>query len=255
MNTFDTNPFLRTGVTPAEYQISRRNKADKIVRLIDEFLIDISQVRALDIGCFDGSMTLQFASHIGRIVGTDIDLSTLQNCARHLSAENLNFVAYNGNSLPFSNNSFDLLIVNHVLYYVDDQPAFLREVKRIMASNGLCYLSVINGNYTAKILRLPHWLQPIAANIVFGSPVNFGHPVSLEKYERMLIDFSVDNITLKTFKEPLKYAKEFNGWRRLVLVVISRMPEWFIKTIARWSPTHIFVLRKPDSQPVNAYTP
>lgn len=244
MNKTDANPYQREGLSLSDYRASRRMKASKVIRIVSDFIGDIKEKTLLDVGCFDGCMTEHFAQHTGKVIGTDIDPKVLQNSVETFTAKNLKFVAYDGYRLPFSDESIDILIANHVLYYVVDQKSFLSEVYRVIKPDGICYFSVINGIYTQRILKLPTWLQPLAARIVFGSPVNFGHPVKMEAYQKMLSEFTFRDITADALLEPHRYAGDFRGWRSIILKTISKLPAKYIIAIASRSPTHIFVLQK-----------
>lgn len=48
-------------------------------------------------------------------------------------------------NIPFPNNSFDIIIANHMLYHVPDLPKALSEVKRVLKKGGKFY-STTNGN-------------------------------------------------------------------------------------------------------------
>ena len=252
MSPSDINPFQRTGLSLDDYQTSRRAKAEKIMQILRHFQDNLNQAVTLDIGCYDGCMTQQFSTQMKQIIGVDIDQHALQNSAEQYAASNLNFIAYNGNKLPFSDHCFDLLIVNHVLYYVDtkEQINFLNELNRVIKADGICYLSAINGTYTKVINKLPHWARPIAAKALLGAPVNFGHPVSLSSYKKMLSMFDIEDVTFQTLKNPTQFAGDFQGWKRQLLNLISKLPDRIIKTLANWSPALIVILRPANPSPM-----
>jgi len=45
-------------------------------------------------------------------------------------------------SIPFEDNSFDVVILNHVLEHLTNLKLAMKEVKRVLSKNGLCYIDV-----------------------------------------------------------------------------------------------------------------
>ena len=61
--------------------------------------------------------------------------------------EGYEFVQVDGTELPFEDGSFDVVLSNHVIEHVgepSDQLHHLREVRRVLRPEGVCYLAVPN---------------------------------------------------------------------------------------------------------------
>lgn len=243
MPTTHTNPFQRKDQSEIDYQTQRRAKADKILQVLDYFQSNFDHALTLDIGCYDGAMTQRFATRFNQVIGVDIDHAPLKSATAQYAEKNLTFVVYNGAQLPFSDQRFDILIVNHVLYYVKNQRHFLDEIHRVMKADAICYLSVINGTYANIIRWLPNRLRPWLAKTLFGAPVYFGHPVTLRSYKKMLSKFFIDDVTFNVLKNPKSFAADFYGSKRQLLNLISKLPTSVINSLTKWSPVHILVLR------------
>jgi len=63
--------------------------------------------------------------------------------------------------LPFSNNSFDLIIIQDVIEHLSDISLFCTEIKRVLKTNGSIYLSTPNKLSIFNFLSDPHFGLPI----------------------------------------------------------------------------------------------
>lgn len=82
----------------------------------------------LDFGCGTGRMTAELAQFSESVTGVDISLEMLERARRLNSASVVNFVTYDGNTLPFSDGSFDAAIAVVVLQLYRDVPERFRSI-------------------------------------------------------------------------------------------------------------------------------
>jgi SAM-dependent methyltransferase len=95
--------------------------------------------RLLDVGCGGGSHMLAFAAEGWSPVGVDSSSAQL-DLARHRGCE---VVAGRAEALPFDDQSFDAAVSMWTHTDVDDFPAVLREIARVLRPRGvLVYLGV-----------------------------------------------------------------------------------------------------------------
>lgn len=107
---------------------------------------------------------LSLRSHC-RVVGVDVDPKVLANPGLHEAR-----VIQSGDPLPFPDQSFDLVLADHVLEHIDDPPLVAGEIDRVLRSGGwLCARTPNVYGYIAIASRLvPNvlhrhvlgWLQP-----------------------------------------------------------------------------------------------
>lgn len=119
-----------------------------------------SESVVLDLGSGWGPVAISLARSCREVVGTDIALDNLRFIAiraRQEGIENISLVQIDlldeGN-LPFSDASFDIVLLNGVLEWVGDiaqgpsptecQLACLREVKRVLRPGGALYIGIEN---------------------------------------------------------------------------------------------------------------
>ena len=88
----------------------------------------------LDIGCGSGEYTEPIRARLvdgGRLVGIDLSMGMLrERPTEHLRA------AADAIHLPFPDASFDRVFANHLLFFIDDIRAAVREVHRVLRPGG-----------------------------------------------------------------------------------------------------------------------
>jgi arsenite methyltransferase len=98
--------------------------------------------RVLDLGCGAGTDTLVAAQMVGpegRVVGIDMTAEMLAKArasAEAMDAPNVEFVEGEAESLPFGDETFDVVISNGVIDLVPDKEAVFGEVFRVLAPRG-----------------------------------------------------------------------------------------------------------------------
>jgi SAM-dependent methyltransferase len=103
---------------------------------IDKALNLIGNESLLDIGTGPGDFPgrLRRSGHRGRLLGIDASPGMI---AKAKSANpGVEFLQADAQSLPFPDDSFDVVTARHMLYHVPDIPLALREVYRILRPDG-----------------------------------------------------------------------------------------------------------------------
>ena len=100
---------------------------------------DLSGCRVLDVGCGSGDDTLALTRRGGRVVGIDISASSLITVRHRLARAGLarggDVQRSSAESLPFANETFDLVFMNSVLMHVEAASA-LAECRRVTKRGG-----------------------------------------------------------------------------------------------------------------------
>ncbi|GES59899.1 ubiE/COQ5 methyltransferase [Aspergillus terreus] len=99
-------------------------------------------MKILDIGCGPGSITVDFATRVpqGYVTGVEYTPEPLEQAralaaSQHLS--NIDFEVADIHSLPFANDTFDIVHVHQVLQHIADPVQALREMKRVAKPDGI----------------------------------------------------------------------------------------------------------------------
>jgi ubiquinone/menaquinone biosynthesis C-methylase UbiE len=146
-------------------------------------LIDLvslqSGERVLDLACGTGIVARSAAARVGlhgRVVGLDLNENMLA-VAQELSSDLLPEIEWrqgNAHDIPFPDASFDVVFCQQGLQFFRDRPAALREIRRVLASDGRLGLNVLrsvqhNPAYELLAGALERHVSP-EAGIMMRSP-------------------------------------------------------------------------------------
>src|SRR5260370_12005410 len=147
----------------------------------------------LDVGSGQGIEAYEYASSCARVVGIDltprhVELAALPLAATGLSAR---FVQGDAESMPFSDDSFDVVSSNGVLHHTPDIGAALAECLRVLRPGGtftvLLYnrrsfyywitQAFMNGIVGGVLLRGGSMSGVLSASVEAGAAIGGGAPV------------------------------------------------------------------------------
>lgn len=137
-----------------------------------------SETRLLDVGAGPGTITVDFAAHVGHVTATEIDDAAL-SLSRELAASrgltNLDFSVEDVHALSFADDSFDVVHAHQVLQHVGDPVQALREMRRVAVPGGI--VAARDADYAGFIWfpllpELDRWLElyRVAAKANGGEP-------------------------------------------------------------------------------------
>jgi ubiquinone/menaquinone biosynthesis C-methylase UbiE len=72
-------------------------------------------------------------------IGMDIDQEAIQYAQNHSSSPNVQFLIADSMALSFRNNSFDVIVCNHIYEHVPYADKMMDEIYRVLKVNGFCY--------------------------------------------------------------------------------------------------------------------
>jgi SAM-dependent methyltransferase len=156
-----TAPSPAPSTAPAEtYGYLTRKEADMAFKrrawTIFEWLGPTDGQTILDCGCGRG-FYLKMLRHLGtaRLFGIDLELPYLRK-ARRNTADLPAVLVGNASiyDLPFSDETFDAVLLSEILEHVDRDVDALSEVRRVLKPGGLAIITVPHANY-------PFWWDPI----------------------------------------------------------------------------------------------
>ena len=103
--------------------------------------------KSLEIGCATGQLS-ELLHHRGQIVyGVDISpgmVTAAQTRLGRLGVPFSHFQVCEPGGLPFPDRYFDFVAALDVLPYVENQPQYIREVRRVLKPGGLAFLNNVN---------------------------------------------------------------------------------------------------------------
>lgn len=140
----------------AEYKDTYREEVAKSISFIGQdidffmevkvrYLLDVAgrllgglaDKTVLDIGCGVGGTDRYIADKVGRLHGVDIPEEVLERARKNVPEAQ--YRAYDGHTLPYPDNHFDLAFTINVMHHVPPAqwPDFAREMSRVVRPGGL----------------------------------------------------------------------------------------------------------------------
>jgi ubiquinone/menaquinone biosynthesis C-methylase UbiE len=222
---------------------SRREKGLKIERLLG--LSDrVEPIRLLEVGTGSGGIAHYFGTH----PTLRCEVSAVDVCDNRLVFDGYEFRLVKGTCLPFADESFDVVLTNHVIEHVGDAEAqanHLAEVRRVMKVDGAGYLAVPN----RWMLVEPHyklaflsWL-PRAWRTTYLRAMGKGEiydcePLQMKSLERMLDRAGLRhcNICIPALRATLEIESKGSMLAKLISVI----PDACMSPFKRIIPTLIY---------------
>jgi trans-aconitate methyltransferase len=188
---------------------------------------------ALDVGCGDGKVTAEIASHLphGQVVGIDNSEAMIALAHREYPPNryaNLLFQQMDARELGF-NGRFDVVFSNAVLHWIDDHIPVITGMHHSLKPGGriLLQMGAHNGvpEFMAaleQVITLPQWCDYFAG---FSCPYGFK---SVEDYQLWLpaVGFAIKRLELIEKHAVHLDAEAFKGWIRTTwLPYTDRVPQ------------------------------
>lgn len=198
----------------AQHVHAARSAEDSAAFLLPHLTAD---TRLLDVGCGPGTITLDLADRIAQlggsssqVTGADSSESALAS-ARELATDRglgTEFFLSDASSLPFEDNSFDIVFASQMLHHVSDPIAALKEFTRVTRPGGLItsreidygamlwypptpglsrwravfsVISDLNGNQPNAGRHLPYWFTQAGLSDLTVSSSNWTYGSAEEK--------------------------------------------------------------------------
>ena len=115
--------------------------------------------KVLEIGCGNGALWSKNIDLLDKDINitlTDLCEDMVNNAKKNLSdySDVFDFEIVDPNNIPFEDESFDLVIANHILFYMKDLDKVLKEIKRVLKVGGHFYSSTIDSNNMKELESL-----------------------------------------------------------------------------------------------------
>ena len=98
----------------------------------------------LDLGFGEGYGTSLLADSCREIVGVDVADHVVEYAKNKYAKKNCRFVKYDGWTLPFETNTFDIVVSFQVIEHIDDDRAFVAEIHRVLKPGGRLVMTTPN---------------------------------------------------------------------------------------------------------------
>ena len=133
-----------------------------------------SPARVLELGCGPGYLWVECIDRVPG--GWSITLSDLSGGMLDAAWRNLvvtgrafKFEQIDAQSIPYPDETFDIVIANHMLYHVPDRPKALAEICRTLKSGGYFIATTVGDGHLAEINQ---WLKQVSPDTGFAPSAN-----------------------------------------------------------------------------------
>ncbi len=149
--------MLDDGTRGADDDSGAGNRMMKAYQNICQQLMDdykITKGTAVDIGCGSGEMAVKLAQMTDlTVIGLDIEPEVIEAGKRRAKEAGLSdraqFVCADAHSLPFADNSVDLVMSKGTIPFLRDQVLAVKEIYRVLKPGGVAFIGGGFGRYTS----------------------------------------------------------------------------------------------------------
>lgn len=170
-----------------------------------------------------------------RLTLTDIAEDVLDSARAQLEpvrdlTAGLTFEPVDFNDLPYDDQSFDVVLANHNLYYAQDVPKVIADIHRVLRPGGMLICSTIGADHLCELARL---LRQYHQSLPWGS-------------ERWADRFGLDNggqMLMSSFHHVDQYEYDNNLHVNSVEPVVAYLMKTMKGLLAPWVREHLATIR------------
>lgn len=143
--------YYQNGVSKNLLQrIWHTRKLKNVLKLVDS--VGICPKNILDVGCASGwflsKVKLRYPK--SRCIGVDIYKKAIEYGKKRYKS--LELIHADAHTLPFTDNSFDLVICTEVLEHVVSPEKVLKEIERVLSPSGTAIIEMDTGSFLFKVV-------------------------------------------------------------------------------------------------------
>lgn len=163
-------------------------------------------MKILELGAGNGALWSQNIAKVPNnitVVVSDISEGILADAKKEIGDHSqFQYAVFDAQKIPFADNTFDLIIANHMLFYCDDIPQTLREVQRVLKPGASFACSTYSDKHMHEITDL---VQSYNSEIVLSS-TNLYEKFGLANGEKILQPYFKD-ITCYKYPDAIEISE------------------------------------------------
>jgi len=171
----------------------------------------------LEVGCGAGDFAIHLALQKAKVTAVDFSAEAIEIAKQKSKKQNqqINFQVADAQSLPFANESFDLIFSCECLEHIPDPRKAVNELYRVLKPSGYLILSTENYSNAMILGWIVAWLRK--------EPFNSGTHV--QPVEHFFLYWNVRHLFKKAGFRVLKMI----GWHHVFLLLPRFHPHTFVK--------------------------
>ncbi len=163
------------------------------------------ETNVLELGTGSGALWVNIPDKIPvkwNIILSDLSQGMLDAAWRNLvvTGRNFKFEQIDAQAIPYPDETFDVVIANHMIYHIPDREKALSEIKRVLKKGGHLIATTVGENH---MLEITDWLRRIGKDHDF-SPFVFSF--TLENGREQLEEF-FSRVTLSRYEDTLSITE------------------------------------------------
>ena len=226
------------------------------VWVFDHFELQ-SGMNVLECGCGPGYLWRDNMDRIPRdchITLTDLSDGMVTEAKEALSASSteFQFEVANIQELPYADNSFDVIVANHMLYHVPDLAQGLREVQRVLKPDGRFFAATNGNNHMIELKQMgeemagtqEQFIQKLGHNsdkFVWSLAFRLENGAELlaPYFANVELDLFADSLEVTEAKPLASYIKSTFRMRDATPEIHAMIDEYIAQKIANEGTVHI----------------
>ena len=215
------------------FNVDKLLQKKNIVKYFDNFIQDYVQVntKVLDYGCGPGTFSIKLSKMTkDEVHGIDISNAFIDQCnyiKNDLNIKNFYPQHVKNNTLPFDDNTFDLILIFDVIHHLENIDENFSEIKRVLKKNGK--IIVYEPNKLNPLIWLLHLIDPIERGLLrLGTKTKYKQ--ILKRHDFTMLNFIYSGIivgpdskifSLISYILNKKIIYPFFGWLNPKLVFVA----------------------------------
>lgn len=174
----------------------------------------------LELGCGNGALWTENMPELPEdlsVVLSDISEGMIRDIRRTIGSDDTRFTyeTFNCHQIPFTDNQFDLIIANHVLFYCDNISQVCTEIHRVLKPDGRFICSTYGTNHMKEISQLVQSfdsrIQLAADNLYERFGLENGMEILKPYFEEISLERYDDRIQLDRPEPLIEYILSCHG--------------------------------------------
>ena len=120
---------------------SRKIKANKTIKVLQDYLNSTVNLNLLDIGSSTGIMTNEYSKHFKTVTAIDIDSKAIQYAKETFKTRNITFINSPIEEANFQPESFDVITCSHIYEHVPSSKILMEHIYNLLKPGGVCYFA------------------------------------------------------------------------------------------------------------------